>query len=228
MRLTRPSWQAFDDAAILATLVSSLENNATPAPEPTVYIPEFALFGGEVRADLAVLGECLDGYEIKSARDDLSRLPTQAHLYSAVFDRITLVSADSHLGKARKIVPNWWGLVSVCSEGDSLDLVALREPKRNPRQRPEALASLLWREEILRLLMSLGLAAGIKTKPTPHLVERLTSSMAAEQVADAVRQALRARGDWRAGARQKRDDGKFQQLASWSGSQRVFRGRSRR
>jgi len=60
---------------------------------PALLIEEFAIYGGSNRADLAALNGISHGYEIKSDRDTLSRLPDQVSAYGAVFERATLVSA---------------------------------------------------------------------------------------------------------------------------------------
>jgi hypothetical protein len=47
-------------------------------------LDEFGLEHGEVRVDVAVINGELHGYEIKSERDTLERLPRQVKAYSAV------------------------------------------------------------------------------------------------------------------------------------------------
>jgi hypothetical protein len=47
------------------------------------------------------------GYELKSERDTLERLPLQARIYSRVFDRVTLVTGLRHAGAAEDRIPGW-------------------------------------------------------------------------------------------------------------------------
>ncbi|HET7057847.1 MAG TPA: sce7726 family protein, partial [Nitrospiraceae bacterium] len=47
----------------------------------TVIIEELGLCRGQVRVDLSVVNGLLHGYEIKSDRDSLRRLRSQAELY---------------------------------------------------------------------------------------------------------------------------------------------------
>lgn len=50
----------------------------------TRIVEEMGIWSGSVRIDIAVINGQLHGYELKSARDTLQRLPTQAELYSKV------------------------------------------------------------------------------------------------------------------------------------------------
>ncbi|WP_197480754.1 sce7726 family protein [Rhodococcus sp. EPR-157] len=62
--------------------------------------------------DVAVVNGALSGFELKSARDTLRRLPKQIEIYSRVLDHAVLVVADNHLDSAMSLVPDWWGVVS--------------------------------------------------------------------------------------------------------------------
>src|SRR5262245_6458552 len=77
----------------------------------TRIVEEMGVWSGSVRIDVAVINGELHGYELKSERDTLERLPAQAGLYSQVFDRVTLVTADRHLKIAKKTIPRWWGVI---------------------------------------------------------------------------------------------------------------------
>jgi hypothetical protein len=180
------------------------------APD-TIYLPEFALYGGANRADYAALNGLSHGYEIKSDRDTLIRLPEQRDAYNAVFEKATLVSAIRHLSEAKKIIPSWWGIIEVKGELD-LRLERVRESLPNPAPCPHAIACLLWRPEAVRILANLGLDKGIRSKPMDRLISKL-AEIPADRLACYVREALRARGDWRAAARLKRCDGKLQRRA---------------
>jgi hypothetical protein len=60
---------------------------------------EFCLGKSIVRADLAILGSCFLGVEIKSAKDTLRRLHGQLESYRRHFDEIILVISQKHLPK---------------------------------------------------------------------------------------------------------------------------------
>ena len=74
------------DADIRALLIPRLLQDAVRSN--SLLIEELGLMSGEFRADIAVLGTKLIGYEIKSETDTLSRLPRQAAAYGAIFDEV--------------------------------------------------------------------------------------------------------------------------------------------
>ena len=180
----------------------------------TIFFEEFALYGGENRADLAALNGCSHGYEIKSGRDTLDRLPQQVRAYNSVFDRATLVSATRHLEQACLLIPSWWGVVEVRRAPAGVWLDRLRESSLNPAPEPLAIASLLWRPEALHILSLMGLDGRVRSKPMCDLIDRLATSIPSERLSSLVREALRARGDWRSAARRKRCDGMSRRPAS--------------
>ena len=57
----------------------------------TVFIQELGICQGLARIDIAVVNKVLHGYEIKSDRDSLRRLPSQVEMYSKVVDKATIV-----------------------------------------------------------------------------------------------------------------------------------------
>ncbi len=75
-------------------------------------VDELELLRGVVRVDVAVISDTLHGYEIKSASDNLIRLPNQQEHYRKVFEKMTLVADEKHVEHAVKIVPDCWGLIS--------------------------------------------------------------------------------------------------------------------
>lgn len=67
--------------------------------DPTVRIvDEMSVLTGACRIDVALINGRLEGFEIKSDSDSLSRLPRQAFAYGQVFDRLTMVWVSCHLG----------------------------------------------------------------------------------------------------------------------------------
>ncbi|MBZ5507002.1 MAG: sce7726 family protein [Acidobacteriia bacterium] len=213
--------QATNDPQIRELLLPFVRNEH--GTSETIYIEEFALYGGANRADLAALNGVSHGYEIKSDKDTLLRLPQQVDAYNAVFERATLVSGVRHLSAALNMIPRWWGVVEVRSHQDStVFLERVRESRPNPEPHGEAIASLLWRPEALHILTSLGLDKGVRSKPMEHLIARLAAELSPEKLSRIVRETLRARGDWRAAARLRRYDAKSPRLSNQSRSQRIF------
>ena len=186
----------------------------------TLFLEEFALYGGEIRADLAALNGVSHGYEIKSGRDTLQRLPRQVIAYGDVFEYATLVAPQCHLTDARCLIPTWWGIVKVEGDQSGILLRRLRQARPNPAPKSAAIAALLWRAEALSLLSLLGMDAGMKSKPMSELIDKLARELPPDHLGRLVRQALRARGDWQSAARDKRCDEKYQHRANLWGSRR--------
>jgi hypothetical protein len=215
------------DGQIRAALRGLLASKHEDDPD-TLILDELAIWGGEIRADLAVLNGCMHGFEIKSDADTLKRLPRQVEAYNAVFERATLVVSPRHLDRAVTLIPGWWGIIAVESIGEGIELKPLRAEQVNPSPEADAIAAFLWRQEALTILESLGLAAGVRTKSMSVLIQRIAQNLAARDIAPLVRQALRARGDWKAGARRKRYDETSQQLAIARGCRSGYPLRNRK
>ncbi len=110
-------------------------------------VDELELCQTTARVDLAVINGRLDGYEIKSDRDTLTRLPVQAEIYGRIFDRMTIVAGSRHIPGALARVPAWWRVIEARSAKDGVRLSRIRGGAANPGRDPFAIAALLWREE---------------------------------------------------------------------------------
>lgn len=164
--------------------------------DQTRFVDELDLCG-QVRVDVAVLNGDLAGYELKSARDTLQRLPTQVAVYSKVLDRASLVVAETHLAHARAIIPEWWGLLVASNVGDKLCLEREREPLLNPAIDPSALVQLLWRDEALAALERRGLDTGLRNKSRALLWRALAKGLPLQELRQLVREQLKDRAGWR-------------------------------
>ena len=82
----------------------------------TVVVDELGLKHGRCRADIAVINGHFIGYEIKSDNDSLRRLPEQIDVYSAVFDRASVIVGEKHACAVKSLIPGWWGLI-LASQG---------------------------------------------------------------------------------------------------------------
>jgi hypothetical protein len=76
----------------------------------TAIIDELSLCQGNARVDVAVVNGSFSGYEIKSDRDTLARLPNQLAAYEQCFDTMTMVVGKKHVAKCRATLPEWWGI----------------------------------------------------------------------------------------------------------------------
>ena len=140
------------------------------------------------RADIAVIGRLMDGFEIKTERDTLKRLPRQIVAYGRLFDRCTAVVAERHREHAAEILPDWWGITTVHING-AVTFTTVRKPRPNPAVDPEILVRLLWRDEVMRALVALGREPDRKASRGSLWTELLRSA-SLKQLRSAVRTAL--------------------------------------
>lgn len=140
------------------------------------------------RADVAVIGRLMHGFEIKTDRDTLKRLPRQIVAYGRVFDRCTAVVAGRHLEGAEALLPAWWGITAVHVSG-RVTFTSIRVPRRNPAIDREVLVRLLWRDEAMVALLALGRRPQRNATRVSLWTELLRGTSTA-QLKAAVRQAL--------------------------------------
>lgn len=169
----------------------------------TVILDELGLRHGYSRIDLVVVNGNLHGYEIKSDRDTLRRLPRQAATYNKVLDFVTLVTGQRHADHALSAAPEWWGIQLAERGGRGvIHFIDVRKPSGNPAPDKLAIAKLLWREEALNFLEELGAADGFRSKPRRFIYSRLVEVADIDCLRERVCDRLRSRKDWRSGERQ--------------------------
>lgn len=166
--------------------------------QDTLFVEELGLCEGTVRVDIAVVNGSLSGYELKSAKDTLARLPAQVATYSAVLDHAVLVVAENHLGHAVSALPRWWGVKVARMVGNVVELDDVREARMNPAVDPFALVKLLWKDEAVALLAARGEARGVRSAPRGVAWSRLATTVELDELRSEVRAALKARRAWRA------------------------------
>ena len=159
----------------------------------TLLIEELGLCQGQARIDLLTVSGLLHGYEIKSNRDRLTRLASQAATYSRVLDRVTLVVCPRHIRAALQLVPKWWGVLLVRGSAEAVSLDPFRPAGENPDQDPRALVELLWRDEALELLAHHNAQAGVRSKRRPVVWDRVCEVLDVTEIRSAVRYRLRTR-----------------------------------
>lgn len=188
------------DAHIRAILKRELLSRYKDDRE-TVIIEELGVHHGTSRIDLAVVNGLLHGFELKSDRDTLARLPEQATAYGAVFDRVTLVVGERHVRRAVEVVPDWWGIRVARAEPLGSSFCDLKLPIDNPSRDPESVVALLWRNEALRFLEELGAAGGMHSKSRAAIYSSLLETVDLNCLCRRVRRCLRERQDWRSAER---------------------------
>lgn len=178
-------------SALLQQLAAIYANDGN-----TRIVQEMGVWSGSVRIDIAVINEELAGFELKSDRDTLERLPYQADLYSRVFDRIALVVGQRHFEKACSIIPDWWGVIVAKQSGNTIELRSAREGARNRSVDPYLVAQLLWKDEVISVLENFDLADGWRTKRVKAIHKRLAEQLPLDTLCDQVRAALKTRSEW--------------------------------
>ena len=140
-----------------AIVRSALREQAlSEADHPSEALYEFWVPLSNERADLVLVGKTMSGYEIKTERDTLRRLPRQAAAYGRVFDACSIVTAERHLAAALDIIPDWWGVIAYVNHDQPPAFSQVRAASLNVTLDPETLVRLLWRDEVRAALISIG------------------------------------------------------------------------
>lgn len=152
-------------------------------------IDEFGVCGGETIIDIVGIKKYeLIGYEIKSAKDNLLRLPQQVCSYNRVFNKLYLVTIEKHLENAIKIIPDWWGVI-LAKDG----LITVREAGENNQIDSFSLAQILWKQECIDLLAKYDLIKGHKSKPRFKLWRIIAENLPLETIQQYVIETLLTR-----------------------------------
>lgn len=183
------------DADVRASVIEMLASRHDGDIDTRI-VQEMGIWSGAARIDVAVINGELIGYELKSERDTLDRLPAQAELYGRVFDRVFLVVSKKHVFAARKVIPTWWGITVAELSNGKVALKPRRQAKPNPCIDGYLLAKLLWRDEALRILSAKQLAKGWRTRSVDDLHRRLATELPLADLSSVVRAALKERDAW--------------------------------
>jgi len=166
---------------------------------PAEIFEEFGVSHGTARIDFAIINGVMHGYEIKSDKDTLDRLPEQMKQYNKVFDKMTLVVGKKHLYHAVNTIPSWWGIVLVKIEKDGIIFQTIREDGDNLEQVDVSIARLLWREEALKILEEKNKVKGFRSKNRNIIYKKLVDVVDMDTLKNYVRNILVSRKDWRSG-----------------------------
>jgi len=166
--------------------------------QPTVYRREWSIAVGATRVDIAAINGTFTGCEIKSARDNFSRLPTQVRLYSAVLDAaILVVEGEAAATRAESMLPIWWGIWCARPQRPGVArLDVTRDGGPNPAPDPLSIAELLWRDEAYGVLERLGLSTGLRRATRWRLWQALADQLSLSDLQREVRDAIKARPGW--------------------------------
>lgn len=164
----------------------------------SIIIDEFPVVEGSARVDIAVVNGKLHGFEIKSEQDTLDRLPDQIFFYNMVFDKMTLVVSEKFKDKLINIIPKWWGIYYIKTVGNKPKLVVEKKSKLNKDIKIEAFLSLLWRNEMLELLLSNNIKKGVKSKNKEDLTQIIIKNFSFNEIKNFTRLKLKTRNIERA------------------------------
>lgn len=162
----------------------------------TFVLDELGLRNGEIRADIAVLNGKLIGYEIKTEKDNLSRLPAQVKAYNEVFDKSFIIVSKKHLDKAVSVIPDWWGIYLIEPKNEEFKFLCFRKAKINKQQKTYSLAQLLWKAEALEVanILSQNVKANTNKDKVYDLISQKCSS---KKLSKIVLKYLKQRENWR-------------------------------
>lgn len=186
------------DGDIRISLKGKLANDF--AATHTIIIDELPICWGDARIDVAVVNCSFHGYEIKSERDTLERLPRQASLYNKIFDTVTLVCCERLIFKAKSIIPEWWGIYVPVIDSNAptgIRFEVEREAQINQQVDVRSLLELTWKEEAIGILEKYGLARGFRSRPRWDIWDRIVEKIDPEEIKQSVRECLKARQGWR-------------------------------
>ena len=164
----------------------------------SIIIDEFPVVEGSARVDIAVVNGKLHGFEIKSDQDTLDRLSDQIFFYNMVFDKMTLVVSEKFKDKLINIIPKWWGIYYIKTVGNKPKLVVEKKSKLNKDIKIEAFLSLLWRNEMLELLLSNNIKKGVKSKNKEDLTQIIIKNFSFNEIKNFTRLKLKTRNIERA------------------------------
>jgi hypothetical protein len=164
----------------------------------TLVINELGLAHAKSRIDVAVINGCIHGYEIKSAKDSLERLGSQIDIYRQTLQKLTIVAASKHLDSVISLAPDWCGIIEA-EQGPryGIRLNITRIARTNPEIEPVMMAHLLWRTEVIDILVQNGFQPKELRRPRKQLYEMLCEALTLREITTAIRTFMMQRQTWR-------------------------------
>jgi hypothetical protein len=158
-----------NDATIREALLRKLKRQKS---RPRAVLEELHVHDGRAIADVVTLHSEAHCYEIKGETDRIERVTAQGVYYNAVFRRITLVTTESNLKRARKLVPRFWGIMVAIADGIVVRFRHIRAARLNPKFEKQSAALTLWKSEMLELIS----VPGAERKPRRLLAELIAET----------------------------------------------------
>jgi hypothetical protein len=142
-----------NDATIREALLRKLERQKS---RPRAVLEELHVHNGKAIADVVTLHSEAHCYEIKGATDRIERITAQGVYYNAAFRRITLVTTECNLKRARKLAPRFWGILVAIKDDGAVRFRHVRAAQLNPKFEKQSAAMTLWKSEMLELVSHAG------------------------------------------------------------------------
>lgn len=155
-----------NDARIREALLRKLGKQ-----RPRAVLEELHVHNGRAIADVVALHSEAHCYEIKGATDRIERIVAQGGYYNSAFRRITLVTTECNLKRARKLAPRFWGIIVAVDDGE-VRFRHVRAAKLNPKFDRRSAAMTLWKSEMLELVSH----TGAERKARSHLAELIAQT----------------------------------------------------
>lgn len=169
----------------------------------TLVIDELGVAHGKNRADIAVLNGTIHGFEIKSSKDTLSRLPEQINEYSRCFEKVSIIAAPNHIEKLQLMLPPWCGLI-LATKGakGAITFKTIRRAQKNPNIEIYAMAHFLWRKEIIEILTQFGESEKNLKLSREKLYRLLPENTTTKQLTELIKAKFMSRTAWRSAVQQ--------------------------
>jgi hypothetical protein len=159
---------------------------------------ELAINKGRTIVDVAIFGRAENiGLEIKSGKDNFSRLKKQIESYDKFFTRNYIVVDDNHLERAEKTVPRYWGILLAYHDGTEVVIELHRDAGVNPKQSKRTVLELLWKDETTTLLKKYGLYKGMSKTRLSRRYTVLNARLNMHEVLDELYNILPQRINWK-------------------------------
>ncbi|MEO5957655.1 MAG: sce7726 family protein [Opitutaceae bacterium] len=171
-----------NDARIREALLRKL---AKQKARPRAVLEELHVHNGRAIADVVTLHAEAHCYEIKGATDRIERIVAQGAYYNAAFRRITLVTTECNLRRARKLAPRFWGIIVAVDDGE-VRFRHVRAAQLNPKFEKQTAAMTLWKSEMLELVSD----EGAERKPKRLLAELIAETRRELQVSMSICELL--------------------------------------
>ncbi|MCX6953184.1 MAG: sce7726 family protein [Verrucomicrobia bacterium] len=158
-----------NDARIREALLRKLLRQKA---RPRAVLEELHVHNGRAIADVVTLHTEAHCYEIKGETDRIERIVAQGAYYNTAFRRITLVTTECKLRRARRLAPRFWGIMVAVDEGEGVRFRHIRAAQLSPKFEKQTATMTLWKSEMLELVS----AAGSEKKPRRLLAELIAET----------------------------------------------------